>query len=343
MYYNNTFGTDQCNNITLTAIPGSGASIGVTARASTNGETAYFATFYSGSQVVLFKILNNEVTNLGAYGYTSAVGDQLQVCAMGKTISAVLNGSQVVSVTDSSITSGYAGMEGTESGGTANNWVSASFGGMVVTAEIEGDTTCSGTCPTAIHTPSIQNTDGTYGGESIGTGVPPAEEIQFQYGVNYPQASLELPGEGMTFSLEVECSIVGAIWTWATSKLNEWLQVEEAWTYLKNTEPVGSQGLWIFTAYCNSQTSPPDSIGSGNYLIPPFIPIDYDYWSNQKAFGNCERGGIGSWRIPSGGGWICEPGFTNPVTLPVQSQAWCVYWDGSYNGIIRVNTGGPQP
>jgi len=58
----------------------------------------------------LWKYVNNTVTSLGTGAATLAVGDTIRTEADGTTIRLLVNGSQQVSVTDSSLTTGAPGL-----------------------------------------------------------------------------------------------------------------------------------------------------------------------------------------------------------------------------------------
>ena len=83
-------------------------------RAQNNGQSAYAGLYfwnYGSPELMLFKRSTGNWTQLGSSVGVAALpaGTQLQVKAVGSTISFLLNGVQKISVTDTSLTGGAPG------------------------------------------------------------------------------------------------------------------------------------------------------------------------------------------------------------------------------------------
>jgi len=127
MWAGSSFGGDQFSQITLTsAQPAGGQWIAAVVRAQNSGLTGYAGLYfwnYGSPELMLFKRSSGNWTQLGGT-YSSGVlpaGTQLQIKAVGSTISFLQNGVQRLSVTDTSITGGAPGIMayGTTA---ADNW-----------------------------------------------------------------------------------------------------------------------------------------------------------------------------------------------------------------------------
>ena len=139
-----SFGSNQFSQITLTSAQLSGGHwIAAMVRAQTNGQTGYAALYfwnYGNPELMLFKRTSGNWAQLGGV-YSSGVlpaGTQLQVRAVGSTISLIENGVQRLSVTDTGITAGAPGIMayGTTaadnwSGGSATGSATYTVGGSV--------------------------------------------------------------------------------------------------------------------------------------------------------------------------------------------------------------------
>ena len=116
MWTANTFTSDQYSQVQVTSTPLSGGQwIGAAVRLQGSGQTGYVGIYYwnSGSPVLeIFKRSGGGWAQLsGAYSSGAlAAGTQLQLTAVGSTISFWQNGVKRLSVTDSSITGGAPGM-----------------------------------------------------------------------------------------------------------------------------------------------------------------------------------------------------------------------------------------
>src|SRR5215471_5352489 len=128
-----SFGSDQFSQIEVTSTqPSGGQWIAAVVRAQNNGKNAYAGLYfwnYGSPQLMIFKRSNGGWTQLGSSVSVAALpaGSQLQLKAVGSTISFLLNGVQKVSVTDTSFTGGAPGImiDGTAK---TDNWVGGSAG-----------------------------------------------------------------------------------------------------------------------------------------------------------------------------------------------------------------------
>ena len=139
-----TFGSNQFSQITLTSAQLSGGQwIAAVVRAQTNGQTGYAGLYfwnYGNPELMLFKRTSGNWAQLGGVYSSGALpaGTQLQVQAVGSTISFIENGVQRLSVTDTGITAGAPGImaNGTTaadnwSGGSATGSATYTVGGSV--------------------------------------------------------------------------------------------------------------------------------------------------------------------------------------------------------------------
>lgn len=102
--------SDQYAEVTLGSV--TGLIYAALARCSSSAASFYKALLNALSQSVLLSVTNaGAATTLGsASGITPSVGDVIKVQAQGTTISLFYNGIQKVSVTDSTLSSGSAGL-----------------------------------------------------------------------------------------------------------------------------------------------------------------------------------------------------------------------------------------
>ena len=141
MWTANAFTSDQYSVVQVTSTQLTGGQwVGPAVRVQGGGQNGYVGLYYwnSGSpELMLFKRSGGSWTQLGS-SYSSgalAAGAQLEVAAVGGTISFLLNGVQRISVTDSSFTGGATGMMA-YGNATADSWsggnaASYSVGGTV--------------------------------------------------------------------------------------------------------------------------------------------------------------------------------------------------------------------
>ena len=111
-----TFTSDQFSQVEVTSTQLTGGQwIGPAVRAQAGGQDAYVGFYYwnyGSPELMLFKRSGGDWTQLGS-SYNSgplAAGTQLEVTAVGSTISFLENGIRGISVTDSSFTGGAPGI-----------------------------------------------------------------------------------------------------------------------------------------------------------------------------------------------------------------------------------------
>ena len=140
----NSFTSDQFSVVQVTSTQLSGTQwIGAAVRAQNGGHSAYVGIYSwnSGSPVLqLFKRSGNtNWTQLGS-SYSSGpltAGTQLEVAAVGSTISFWQNGVKRISVTDSSFTGGAPGIM-INGSGTADNWSGGNAASYTVGGTVSG-------------------------------------------------------------------------------------------------------------------------------------------------------------------------------------------------------------
>ena len=125
-----TFASDQYSQIQVTSTPLSGGQwVAAAVRVQGSGQNAYAGLYYwnfGSPELMLFKRSGGAWAQLGST-YSSGVlpaGTQLEVSAVGSTISFLQNGVQRISVTDSSFTGGAPGIIA-YGNSTADNWAGA--------------------------------------------------------------------------------------------------------------------------------------------------------------------------------------------------------------------------
>ena len=143
MWTANTFTSDQYSQVQVTSTQLSGGMwVGPAVRAQASGQTAYVGIYYwnSGSPVLeLFKRISGGWTQIGST-YSSgalAAGTVLEVAAVGSKVSFLLNGSTVISVTDTSVTGGAPGIMAF-SNATAGNWSGGNAASYTVGGAVSG-------------------------------------------------------------------------------------------------------------------------------------------------------------------------------------------------------------
>ena len=134
-----TFGGNQFSQVTTTSTQLTGGQwIAVAVRANSTGQQAYVGLYFwnNGSpDMRLYRRNGGTWTQLGST-YSSgplAAGSQLQIRAVGSTISLMQNGTTRISVTDTTLTSGAPGIYAYGKG-RADNWT----GGDVSTYSVGG-------------------------------------------------------------------------------------------------------------------------------------------------------------------------------------------------------------
>src|SRR5689334_15142532 len=146
-----TYPGDQFSQIQVTSTPLSGGQwVAAAVRLQNSGKNGYVGLYYwnfGSPELMLFKRSNSAWTQLGA-AYNSGVlaaGTQLQIMAVGSTISLLQNGVTRVSVTDTSFTGGAPGIMAFGNS-TADNW----SGGSATAASFTVGGTVSGLSGTVV-------------------------------------------------------------------------------------------------------------------------------------------------------------------------------------------------
>jgi hypothetical protein len=137
MWTAGTFTSDQFSQIQLTSTQPGGGWISAGVRLQAGGQDGYVGLYYGNNgspDLMLFKRSGGGWAQLGTYNSGSlAAGTQLEVTAVGSTISLLENGSTVISVSDSSFTGGAPGIMA-----YGNTQAASWSGGDVVTQTIGG-------------------------------------------------------------------------------------------------------------------------------------------------------------------------------------------------------------
>ena len=127
MWTADTFGSDQFSAVQVTSTQLSGGQwVGPAVRLQSNGQNGYLGIYYwnNGSpELVLYKRTFGQLVPAGQPLQHRAAGgrDQLELVAVGDTVSFLENGVQRIGVEDSSFTGGAPGIMAYDSG-TADNW-----------------------------------------------------------------------------------------------------------------------------------------------------------------------------------------------------------------------------
>jgi hypothetical protein len=111
-----SFTSDQYSQITLTATPPAGSQwIGAAVRAQNSGQSAYVGIYYANSgnpELMLFLRSHGNWTEVGGTYSTGSLpaGTQLELTAVGNTLSFTENGTSRITVTDNTLTGGAPGI-----------------------------------------------------------------------------------------------------------------------------------------------------------------------------------------------------------------------------------------
>lgn len=146
------FSNDQYSKATVVAIS-NGNYVGVAVRCSNSAQSWYEVLGDSADGTYFYKVVNGVGTALAATSAPLVLNDQLEIRAVGTTISWYKNGVLQQSVTDSSLTSGYAGVAGAGAPSSrVDNWEGGNFStGITGSASITlGALTASGAGSLAI-------------------------------------------------------------------------------------------------------------------------------------------------------------------------------------------------
>jgi hypothetical protein len=125
MWAANSFGSDQFSQVTLTGTQLTGAQwIGPAVRMQASGQDAYvgFYNWNGGNpELMLFLRNNGGWAELGAIATSPlAAGTQLQLTAVGNSLSFAVNGAQVIGVSDGTLTGGAPGIMSYGTGSVAS-------------------------------------------------------------------------------------------------------------------------------------------------------------------------------------------------------------------------------
>jgi hypothetical protein len=123
-YTGATFTNNQYSCLTLATGGPDGSYLGPAVRVSSTAVTAYFAEWAQSSATI-----NIQSVVAGSYGLSSSsvpvtIGHEYCLRAVGSTLTLTDNGTTVLTATDSSIASGYAGIAayGNGTSYTGSNW-----------------------------------------------------------------------------------------------------------------------------------------------------------------------------------------------------------------------------
>jgi hypothetical protein len=341
----------QCSVANLGTIP-SVNGIGPAINISATTETYYAATWYSGVLYIV-KSFNGTITYPASYTYTPATGDTANLCNDGignVTVKLNSNTTPVMSIHDTSISSGYPGIRGNSSGTkttTLTVWTGGSdITSITVNANVTGDTICGvgGFCNGVTHTPSVANYNALRGGTVTGPGVPPANYVDTYNNLTYPISDFDgNPDDPITVGETVICTTFGVFFQGGgVGNSPYWVQMELGSAMWKNNAPTTTNPPYIdtdFSAWCSTRTTPTD-FHDGVELL-----IEGTTWQ-PAAFieGTATRlGGFGPFASP----WLHLAVGTLLDVLPT-SKPDCTQWDNGWidqikGGRILINTGGPQP
>lgn len=125
LYWNaDTFAADQYSQATY-AVAGANDAIGVAVRMSGSGATAnYYMAYCDGATLYLGKVINGVWSQIGATDSGWAAGDLIRLEVEGTTLRVKRGSTTRLTATDSSISSGSAGLAGYNafSAGRIDNW-----------------------------------------------------------------------------------------------------------------------------------------------------------------------------------------------------------------------------
>jgi hypothetical protein len=188
------YGSDQFSQVEVTSTPLTGTQwIGPAVRAQDGGLTCYVGIYYwnNGSpELMLFERSSGNWTQLGSSystGGALAAGAQLELEAVGNTLAFLLNGVQVISATDNSITGGDPGIMA-NGAATATDWSGGSAGFQV---------TYAGTDSTGIVSYNVISANDGYGTQTLRVLTPtnPAPGVAHNFLIVLPVE----PGLGSTY------------------------------------------------------------------------------------------------------------------------------------------------
>ncbi|HSA08094.1 MAG TPA: hypothetical protein P5099_01885 [Candidatus Moranbacteria bacterium] len=132
VYWNaNAFDNDQYSQVTLKTA--GGTYIGAMVRISSSAKTYYFFGSGATSSYVLGKYVSGSWTVINTYTETQAVNDVIKLRVVGTTLTPTLNGTDLQSFADSSISSGSPGIHTYGSTSAAlDDWEGGNLGGSLI-------------------------------------------------------------------------------------------------------------------------------------------------------------------------------------------------------------------
>jgi hypothetical protein len=369
-YYNDGSGalTGGCQFKQITVIDNTTGNYGGLMFTQNRTNNGYLANFNSNT-LWLQKITNGAGTVLGTTAYSWQSGDVVSLCALYNGSSSIVKMAVTrgqtqtkIKATDSSpYTSLYPGIWGYDSG-SGTGWGFGDWNGPTklnntVYTTLSGNTICSGSCPSATHTPNVQNQDanGHYGGTVYGQGVPPATNINLQNNVVYPEDLFGNPPAPDQIDLGgvVMCSVIGRFFTVGGAGSPPSTIDEDAITFSTNTwvpflaGPKLVQIGFELNPKCSTSSSPPDFdfnaiVNTKATVVAPKLP---DEWAYYKGKTWCYR----SATAPAGTTWNCgfktvmggvTPGAWGLTVIgydPVDGQAEYAPPNGDSSGYFCTN------
>ena len=125
---NDAFNADHYSKATIVAITSASVYIGVTTRCSSPSSTWLF-NVHSGNSYI-DEWVNGTYTGLASSTDTIVVNDVIRMEAEGTTVRCKVNDVEIMSVTDTSLTTGAAGVGGHSDGATTrlDNWEGGNLG-----------------------------------------------------------------------------------------------------------------------------------------------------------------------------------------------------------------------
>lgn len=205
MYWNDaTFSNDQFSQITITSAGGMTSSLGPAVRMQGIGES-YYVLSGLGTKINLQLESSGVASTLGTFNHQLVPGDVLRLEVLGTALTAKLNGTTIITATDSTFASGFPGVAGsnTISPATGNDWSGGSLSARVTAAYLTGagqgfligsdPAVTTGllelqTSQAPIVASSLQ------GGYTLGTGVPQDNLVTNVIGQVYSNGSTSVTG-----------------------------------------------------------------------------------------------------------------------------------------------------
>lgn len=125
------FAADQFSEVTVAVIPNSSEWIGCTVRQATPG-TGYLAIWFNGTFMLFNENGSLSPALISSASGTLSPGDVIKLEAIGNAIKVYKNGTQVISVTDTTYTTGQPGLAIYGTSGTIAAWEGSDSGGSFV-------------------------------------------------------------------------------------------------------------------------------------------------------------------------------------------------------------------